>query len=54
MKIIHWIAIFSLILAVGLLVAGLPKIAALMLGLSVLIELLFSAFTGKRTNDGVN
>ena len=52
MKVIHCISIASLLLAIGLLVTGFPKVAALVFGVAILIELLASALLGKQTNDG--
>ncbi len=52
MKVTHVFSIAGLVIAVGLLVAGWPQLAALSVGLAVLVELLASVMTGKRTNEG--
>jgi hypothetical protein len=54
LKIIHGVSIASLIIALGLLVAGFSEIAGLIIGLVTAVEILFSIFTGKQTNDGAS
>ena len=52
MKKIHYFAIASDIIALGLLLADFPKAAAGILGLTIMGAILLSALTGKQTNEG--
>lgn len=52
MKIIHCLSLVSVIIAIGLLFAGMGKIASLLVGLATVAELVVAATTGKQSNDG--
>lgn len=51
MKVVHCFSMACVIVAIGLLVAGASGAAAFALGLSIAVELVGSAITGKQTND---
>ena len=54
MKAIHWFSLVTLIVGLGLLFAGMPKAGSVVLTGAVIIELVYSAVTGKKTNDGAH
>ena len=52
MKKLHYGAIAADVIALGLLVAGFAKIATFIFGATVVIALLASIVTGKKSNEG--
>ena len=52
MKFIHWFSLTSCLVGLGLLFIGVPTTGWMILVGVTAIELVYSAVTGKQTNDG--
>ena len=53
-NVIHWFSLVTLIVGPGVLFAGMPTAGSVVLTGAVVIELVYSAVTGKKTNDGAH
>ena len=51
---IHWFSLVTFIIGLGLLFVGFPTVGWLILVGSAVIELVYSAVSGKKTNDGTH
>ena len=54
MKTGHWVALGTFIAGLALLVIGLTTAGRVVLFVAVVIQLIYSAMTGKKTNEGAD